>query len=66
MTENVSLLKRTIRRSGMSQADFAREVFGVSRRTLTRMLAGTRLLRPHERKFLRDELAAMPAARGAK
>lgn len=62
MTESVSLLKRTIKRSGMSQADFAREVFGVSRATLTRMLAGRRLLRPHERKFLRAELAAMPKA----
>ena len=63
MTESVNLLKRTIKRSGMSQADFAREAFGVSRRTLTRMLAGARTLRPHERKFLRDELAAMPEAK---
>jgi len=53
-------LKRTIKRSGMSQADFAREVFGVSRRTISRMLTGERTLRPHERKFLRAELAAMP------
>jgi hypothetical protein len=56
MTESVSLLKRTIKRSGMSHADFAREVFGVSRRTLTRMLAGERTLRPMEKTFLLDRL----------
>lgn len=56
MTESVHLLKRTIKRSGMSQADFAREVLGVSRRTLTRMLAGTRTLRHIERAAVRAEL----------
>lgn len=56
---DATLLKRVIRKTGLTQADFAAEVFGVSRATLTRILNGTRRLKPPEKKFLRGELAAI-------
>jgi len=42
MALGTGLLKRAIAKDGRGQADFARLVFRTSRRTLVRMLAGTR------------------------
>lgn len=59
MATGTGLLRRAIVKYGYGQADFARVVFHTSRRTLVRMLNGTRPIEPYRltlcRTILREE-----------
>lgn len=55
--DGTRLLRRAIKASGYTQADFARKVLRCSHRTLTRMLSGDRAITKDERAAFRALLA---------